>query len=155
MTTLYLQEEIFSFDHFDIWDEAGNVLYQVEREFFHFGKKLIVLDAGGRQLASIQHIPFSIPCSYELCLPGQTLALDRLFALFRKRYVIDALGWEVEGDFMSLSFFISQNGRTVASIEKAWPAFHDRYRLAVDDSADTLAALCVVLAIDCCDEHDS
>ena len=28
--TLYLQEELFSLDHFDIWDEDGNVKYQVQ-----------------------------------------------------------------------------------------------------------------------------
>ena len=38
--TLYLQEQIFSFDHFDIWDEDGNVKYQVDRELFQFGRKL-------------------------------------------------------------------------------------------------------------------
>ena len=41
----------------------------------------------------------------------------------------------------------------VARIEKAWPAFHDRYRLEIADPADAIAALCTVLAIDCCDEH--
>lgn len=26
----YLQEELFSFDHFDIWDEQDNVCFQVD-----------------------------------------------------------------------------------------------------------------------------
>ena len=29
--TLFLQEELFSFDHFDIWDETGSAVYTVER----------------------------------------------------------------------------------------------------------------------------
>ena len=45
--TLYLQEELFSLDHFDIWDEDGNVKYQVERELFQFGRKLVVVDMQG------------------------------------------------------------------------------------------------------------
>ena len=45
--TLYLQEQIFSFDHFDIWDESGNVKYQVDRELFQFGRKLVVTDVQG------------------------------------------------------------------------------------------------------------
>lgn len=36
----------------------------------------------------------------------------------------------------------------MAYIEKAWPAFHDRYRLEIADDKDELTALCVVLAID-------
>ena len=48
--TLYLQEQIFSFDHFDIWDEDGNVKYQVDRELFQFGRKLVVTDVQGREI---------------------------------------------------------------------------------------------------------
>ena len=146
--TLYLQEEVFSFDHFDIWDEDGNVRYQVERELFQFGRKLVVTDARGNEICYVQHIPFSIPCSYELALPDGSVQLDRHFSLFSQRYSIDSLGWAVEGNFMSLDFAITQSGRSVAYIQKAWPAFHDRYRLEIADPADELAALCVVLAID-------
>ena len=46
----YLKEEFLSFDHFDIWDENENLVYSAEREFFNFGKKLIVQDASGRQV---------------------------------------------------------------------------------------------------------
>lgn len=146
--TLYLQEEIFSFDHFDIWDEDGTVKYQVERELFQFGRKLIVTDMQGKEACFVQHIPFSVPCSYELAVPSGSVQLDRHFSFLTQRYSIDSLGWEVQGSFMSLEFEITQNGRRVASIEKAWPAFHDRYRLEIEDPADELTALCVVLAID-------
>ena len=54
--TLYLQEQIFSFDHFDIWDEDGNVKYQVDRELFQFGRKLVVTDVQGREICFVQHI---------------------------------------------------------------------------------------------------
>ena len=70
--TLYLQEQIFSFDHFDIWDEDGNVKYQVDRELFQFGRKLVVTDVQGREICFVQHIPFSVPCSYELAVPSWT-----------------------------------------------------------------------------------
>mgnify|MGYP004691273251 CR=1 FL=1 len=146
--TLYLQEEILSFDHFDIWDEDGNVKYQVGRELFQFGRKLIVTDTEGKEICFVQHIPFSIPCAYELAIPGGSVRLDRHFSLFTQQYSIDALGWQVAGSFMSLEFEITQGSRLVAHIEKDWPAFHDRYRLEIEDPKDELTALCVVLAID-------
>ena len=146
--TLYLQEQIFSFDHFDIWDEDGNVKYQVERELFQFGRKLVVADMQGREVCFVQHIPFSIPCAYELAVPGGSVQLDRQFSFFTQQYSIDQLGWEVSGSFWNLDFSIIQAGRTVATIEKAFPAFHDRYRLEIEDPKDELTALCVVLAID-------
>ena len=97
--TLYLQEELFSLDHFDIWDEDGNVKYQVERELFQFGRKLVVADMQGREVCFVQHIPFSIPCAYELAVPGGSVRLDRQFSFFTQQYSIDQLGWEVSGSF--------------------------------------------------------
>ena len=144
----YLKEEFMSFDHFDIWDEDGNVKYQVERELFQFGRKLVVVDMQGHEVCFVQHIPFSIPCAYELAVPGGSVRLDRQFSFFTQQYSIDQLGWEVSGSFWNLDFSIIQAGRTVATIEKAFPAFHDRYRLEIEDPKDELTALCVVLAID-------
>ena len=146
--TLYLQEELFSLDHFDIWDEDGNVKYQVERELFQFACKLVVVDMQGREVCFVQHIPFSIPCAYELAVPGGSVRLDRHFSFFTQQYTIDELGWKVAGSFMSLDFEIMQGDRRVAYIEKAFPAFYDRYRLEIEDPKDELTALCVVLAID-------
>ena len=146
--TLYLQEELFSLDHFDIWDEDGNVKYQVERELFQFGRKLVVVDMQGREVCFVQHIPLSIPCAYELAVPGGSVQLDRHFSFFTQQYTIDELGWKVAGSFMSLDFEITQGDRRVAYIEKAFPAFYDRYRLEIEDPKDELTALCVVLAID-------
>ena len=47
----YLKEEFLSFDHFDIWDENDRLVYSADREFFNFGKKLIVQAAGRRRTA--------------------------------------------------------------------------------------------------------
>ena len=129
--TLYLQEELFSLDHFDIWDEDGNVKYQVERELFQFGRKLVVVDMQGREVCFVQHIPFSIPCAYELAVPGGSVQLDRQFSFFTQQYSIDQLGWEVSGSFWNLDFSIIQAGRTVATIEKAFVDHPDYcYRVA-------------------------
>lgn len=122
-----LQEELVSFDHFDIWDEQDNVCFQVDREFLTWGKTLRVRDAQGRLCATVHHVPFSIPCSFELETAGGTLELDRHFSLFSRSYSIDSLGWEVEGDFFGVDYAITKGSQTVARMEKAWPAFHDRY----------------------------
>ena len=43
----YLKEEFMSFDHFDIWDEQEQLVYSADREFFNFGRKLVVQDTSG------------------------------------------------------------------------------------------------------------
>ena len=151
----YLKEEFLSFDHFDIWDENENLVYSADREFFNFGKKLIVQDASGRQAAAVQHVPFSLPCTYALTIGGREYDLTRNFAFFSRSYSLDELGWEIEGDFMSLDYEITQNGRRVAAISRAFLTLGDRYALEVFDPQDALIALCTVLAIDCCDEEHS
>ena len=104
----YLQEELFSFDHFDIWDEQDNVCFQVDREFLTWGKTLRVRDAQGRLCATVHHVPFSVPCSFELETADGTLELDRHFSLFSRSYSIDSLGWEVEGDFFGVDYAITK-----------------------------------------------
>lgn len=125
----YLKEEFLSFDHFDIWDENENLVYSANREFFNFGKKLIVQDASGRQAAAVQHVPFSLPCTYALTIGGREYDLTRNFAFFSRSYSLDELGWEIEGDFMSLDYEITQNGRRVAAISRAFLTLGDRYAL--------------------------
>ena len=88
----YLKEEFLSFDHFDIWDENENLVYSANREFFNFGKKLIVQDASGRQAAAVQHVPFSLPCTYALTIGGREYDLTRNFAFFSRSYSLDELG---------------------------------------------------------------
>ena len=151
--TLYLQEELFSFDHFDIWDETGSAVYTVEREFFTWGRTLHVMDAQGRDVAQVQHIPFSIPSAFSIATAAQELELQRNFSFFSRSYSIDSLGWEITGDFTGHVYEFYRGKRQLAALEKDWPALHDRYRLEVQDPADALIALCAVLAIDCCDEQ--
>ena len=151
----YLKEEFMSFDHFDIWDEQEQLVYSADREFFNFGRKLVVQDACGRQVAEVQHVPFSLPCTYALRIGGREYDLTRNFALFSRSYSLDELGWEVEGDFMGLDYEITKNGSRVAAISRAFLTFGDRYALEITDPRDALVALRTVLAIDCCDEEHS
>lgn len=149
----YLKEEFLSFDHFDIWNEADEIVYCADREFFHFGRKLVLTDGQGNEVASVQHVPFSIPCTYLLTVCGREYELTRNFTLFSRSYSIDELGWQIEGDFFGLDYEITAPNGRVAAIERAWPTFTDRYRLQVTDGCDALLALCAVVAIDCCDEE--
>ena len=93
--------------------------------------------------------------AYALTIGGREYDLTRNFAFFSRSYSLDELGWEIEGDFMSLDYEITQNGRRVAAISRAFLTLGDRYALEVFDPQDALIALCTVLAIDCCDEEHS
>lgn len=150
--TLYLREELFSFDHFDIWDASGDVIYTVDREGLLLGRTLHVIDAKGQNVAQVRHIPFSIPPTFSISTLTREVELVRNFTLFCHSYSIDALGWEISGDFTGHNYQLYRDDAQIASLEKEWLTLHDRYRLEVENAADALIALCVVLAIDCWNE---
>ena len=81
----------------------------------------------GREVCFVQHIPFSVPCSYELAVQAGACSWTGIFALFPALLDRICLRWEVAGSFMSLDFSITQGDKLIARIEKAWPAFQDRY----------------------------
>ena len=114
-------------------------------------KKMILFSNGNQH--DINH--FLKVHAYALTIGGREYDLTRNFAFFSRSYSLDELGWEIEGDFMSLDYEITQNSRRVAAISHAFLTLGDRYALEVFDPQDALIALCTVLAIDCCDEEHS
>ena len=93
--------------------------------------------------------------AYALTIGAREYDLTRNFAFFSRSYSLDELGWEIEGDFMSLEYEITKNGSRVAAISRAFLTLGNRYALEVADPRDALIALCTILAIDCCDEEHS
>lgn len=153
--TFYLKEEFLSFDILISGTSRISSSTVRTASFLPSAKSSMSKTLPGRQIAAIQHVPFSIPCTYVLTIEGQDYDLTRNFAFFSRSYSLDALGWEIEGDFMSLEYAIMKNGATVASIQREFLTLGSRYALEVADPQDALLALCVVLAIDCCDEEHS
>lgn len=50
---------------------------------------------------------------------------------------------------MAHDYEITQNGRTIVTIHKQWMSWGDCYELDIADGGYEVAALAVVLAIDC------
>ena len=87
---------------------------------------------------------------YALTVRGREIGeIRKEFTFFYQRYVIDSLGWEVEGSFWEHEFEIRRGGRVIARIYKEWLTWGDSYCVDIADPADELPALAVVLAIDC------
>jgi uncharacterized protein YxjI len=154
---LYMQEKVFSWrDRFKVWDEEQNEKYYVEGELFSWGKRLHVYDAQGREAAFIQQKVFSFLPRFFVYVNGEQVAeIVKRFTFFRPSYDIEGLGWEIDGDFFGHDYSIVQDGRMVAAIRKQWLTWGDCYELDIDDDQSEIAALAVVLAIDCVNEQQS
>ena len=151
---LYIKQKVFSWnDKFSIYDENGNERFYVEGEVFSFGKKLRIYDLAGIELAYIEQKVWSFLPKYNIYRNGEHLCtVVKSFTFFRNEYVIEELGWRVDGDFMDHDYFISDGEREIVSVCKEWFTWGDTYAVSIDDDADVVAALATVIVIDACIE---
>ena len=148
---LYMKEKVFSWnEQFTVRDEHGFDKYYVEGEFFSLGKRLHLNDIHGREVAFIQQQLFTLMPRFSVSVAGREIAqIRKEFTFFYQRYVIDGLGWEVEGSVWEHEYEIRKNGLPIVRISKEWFTWGDSYVLDILDPADELVALAVVLTIDC------
>ena len=148
---LYMKEKVFSWnERFTVKDENGWDKYYVEGEFFSLGKKLHLLGAHGEEVAFIQQRLFTLMPRFAVTVAGREIAeIRKEFTFFFQRYVIDGLGWEIDGDVWAHDYVIRKNGRAIVRITKEWFSWGDSYVLDIQDPADELVALAVVLTVDC------
>jgi len=148
---LCIQQKVFSWrDRFTVWDEFGNDRFYVEGELFSWGKQLHIYDVGGHETAFIKQEVFSFLPRFTIYVNGNEIAeIIKRFTLLYQRYAVENLGWDVDGDFFAHDYAINSGDRQIASIHKEWFTWGDCYSLDIADPRDEIAALSVVLAIDC------
>lgn len=154
MSKLYIKQKVFSWaDHFTVKNEVEEDRYLVEGEVFSFGKRLHILDMLGNEQAEIRQKLWTWLPRYTLLVRGEPRAeIVKAFS-FKPRYTIEGTDWEIEGDFWGHDYRITQRGKPVAAIRKAWFTWGDSYELELQPETDELLALAVVLAIDCVESN--
>lgn len=148
---LYIEQKIFSWrDRFSVTDENGIPKYYVEGELFSWGKRLHVYDRFENEVAYVeQQVPSFLP-RFDIYVSGTRVAqIVKEFSFFTPRYSIEELNWEIEGEFLAHDYTVSENGKDIASIQKEWMTWGDCYEIDIHDTSEELAALAVVLTIDC------
>jgi uncharacterized protein YxjI len=147
---LYMKQKVFSWkDKATVKDEYGEDKYYIEGKVLSIGKKLRIYDMHEQELAYIEQKVLTIMPKFTVFRNGTELAkIAKKFTVLKHKYVIEGLGWEVEGDFLGHDYTISDAGRPIASVHKKWMSWGDTYELFIDDSVDEVNALAVVLAID-------
>ena len=153
---LYIKQKVFSWgDRFTVWDAHGEERYYVQGEIFSWGKKLHVYDCHDREVAFIQQRLLTFLPRYTVSVDGEEVAeIVKEFTFLYPRYSIEGLGWEIEGSFMAHDYEITQGGRPIVTIRKAWMTWGDTYELDIADPADEILALAVVLTIDAATESN-
>jgi len=148
---LYIQQKVFSWaDRFSVKDETGQDRYYVEGELFSWGKKLHICNAMGDEAAYIQQRLMTFMPKYDIFTNGAQVAqITKEFSFLFPKYRIDGPDWTVEGSFLAHDYQILEQGRPIVTIAKEWMTWGDCYELDIENPADELIALAVVLTIDC------
>lgn len=149
MKLLFKQRFFSWFDSYDIYDEAGNPVYEVKGQLA-WGHCLKIFDVHGLELGVVKQKVLSMMPTFEIYMHNQYVGrIRREFVPFKPSYNIDFNGWHIDGNFFEWDYEITgPGGNHVATISKELLHLTDTYVIDVDRPEDCLAALMLVLAID-------
>ena len=145
---LLFKQRLFSwFDSYDIYDEDGNVVYEVKGQL-DWGHCLKVYQSNVH-LATIKQVLLTFILRFEIYKDDQYVgSISKEFSFFVPRYNIDFNGWHIEGDIFEWDYQIYDGSKVIASISKELFNLTDTYVLNIIDPKDALDVLAFVLAID-------
>lgn len=147
---LLFKQRFFSWlDSYDIYDEAGNVVFSVEGKL-SWGHRLHILDARGVHIGTLQQKVLSFLPAFELYIEGEYVGCIRKeFTLFKPSFTIDCNDWQVDGELFEWDYTIySPSQGHIATITKELFQWTDTYVIDVAERSNALGALLVALAID-------
>ena len=145
---LLFKQRLFSwFDSYDIYDEDGNVVYEVKGQL-DWGHCLKVYQSNVH-LATIKQVLLTFIPRFEIYKDDQYVgSISKEFSFFVPRYNIDFNGWHIEGDIFEWDYQIYDGSKVIASISKELFNLTDTYVLNIIDPKDAFDVLAFVLAID-------
>ena len=149
MKLLFKQRFFSWFDSYDIYDESGETRYVVKGQL-SWGHRLKIFDSFGQEVGLVQERVLTLLPKFELYVGEQYAGcVSKELTLFKPKFHVDFNGWRVEGNFFEWDYdVLDQDGRIVATVSKELLRLTDTYVIDVDDPADALCALMLVLAID-------
>ena len=113
---LLIRQRVFSWsDTYDVYDETGSPKYYVKAEVWTLGHRIHVYEHGtGEEVGLIQERLLTMMPKFEISARGRSLGrVDKRFTLFRPRYEVDYLNWQVEGDFLGWDYQVTSPAGTL------------------------------------------
>ena len=149
MKLLFKQRFFSWFDSYDIYNEAGETVYEVKGQLA-WGHCLKIYDGRGSEVGTVKEKIFTWLPKFEMYLGSSYVGcISRELTLFRPRYNIDCNGWQMQGDWLEWDYEITDSyGNTVARVTKELWNWTDTYVIDVAEPQNALCALMLVLAID-------
>lgn len=147
---LLFKQRLFSWlDSYDIFNEAGNIVFKVEGRL-SWGHCLEIFDPQGCYLGVVKEEVLTFLPRFRVYLGDQLAGeIKKELTFFRPSFQLDCQGWQIDGDFFQWDYTITDSmGRQVAQISKELFRLTDTYVIDVPNPGNALMALMVTLAID-------
>ena len=149
MKLLFKQRMFSWFDSYDIYNEAGESVYEVKGQL-SWGHCLKIYDANGREVGTVKERVLTFLPKFEIYIGDNYVGcITKEFSFLRPKFNIDFNGWHIDGNFFEWDYeIINPWGNCIATVSKQLFNWTDTYIIDVNDDSDALAALMLVLAID-------
>ena len=153
MKKLYLTQKVFKItDHYPIFNEQQETVYQVDQDFKLFGNTVRVQNASGEELFVVdKEVLTFLPRFAVRFADGRVIYLKSRFTFFHKEIDVDpdGLGLFLQGDFFDFNFELLQNDTVLGTIRKEFLAWGDTYELTIHDESQQDLIVAMMIAVDC------
>lgn len=147
---LLFKQRFFSWlDSYDIYDEAGQIVYTVKGQL-SWGHLLKVFNNNKECIGTVKEkLVFWLP-KFQIFLGNNYMGeIKKEFTFFKPRFKIDYNGWQLNGDFLGWNYEITDKfGNALAKITRQLWNFTDTYVIDILNPEDAIEVLLVVLALD-------
>ena len=147
---LLFKQKMFSWlDSYDVFDQQGNTVYKIKGQL-SWGHCQKIFDMNGNELGTVTQRLFTWLPKFEIYQGDRYVGcISREFSWFKPKYNIDCNGWHVEGNFWEWDYrILSSGGSEIAIVSKELFNWTDTYSIDLQNPADALCALMLVIAID-------
>ena len=148
---LKIKQRFFTFgDTYDIFNESGDPKYFVKQKMLALGKQIYVYDKGtGEEVGAIKEKLLAILPTFRAFIREREVGqVKRELSLISRRYSVDFLGWDVEGDILGLDYTVRQGDRVVMRVSQELFECTDTYVIDYSNPEDEIPALLLALTID-------
>lgn len=149
MAKIYLAQKFFTFkDGFSVYNESGQVVYNIKTPLISMTTQLDVDDASGKKVGEIRQSLNPLFPGYVLFANGKELGrLYNSFSLLGHKMHIDHLDWTVEGNFIGWSYTVKHGFSKIGTISQQLWHMTDHYSIEYSNPADELPLLLVALGV--------
>ena len=111
---LYIKQRVFTLtDKYNIFDDFGNTVFTVEKQFFSFPGKFYLKDQNDAELFEIRKNFTLFLSSYEIHKDNLVAAkVQRELTFFKAKFSVESSygNFEISGDIFSWDFEIKKDG---------------------------------------------